>query len=650
MTHRPASLLALLFLLLFAPFSAFAATVSLDIELGFYGHFQLHSWTPLTVLLENRGRAVNGTLEVIVTSGSELLGDIQTMMYAMDVELPYNARKVAAFTMRFDSFTHPLRIRLRQGEETLVEQTFNLRDGYTTKPFVVVADEKVSPDALATFPDAVFSSNVRPRFLPDTWYGYNSVMLLIMNADMLSALNERQFKALTAWLTQGGTLLITSGMNYGVLSESRFKELLPLQVLGSTPFQEIQAFQDFCGATLHGESPFLVTNVRISQAETVIAEQQTPILLKKSVGNGQIIFLTLDAQSPPFSRWPGRAVFWQKMIETYALPEKAASPRIDREHLLAALFAHIPARLPTVSLMLALFICYLLVMKWLFWLFSKQAERRIWFALAILLIISISAYASYSFAVKMLADNRQTWNGLLHLHLPQQRQVASGEYVLGLYAMQTAPYTLDFAGQSYPLTALFAQNAPRQAAFPFRLYETPSGQQVSGELEKWSQVFFSLNAPVELPISGHLSERGDALTFQGSQLTRHAISNAYLTFGGNVYAVGDLSGEQVERLCQKISFDATTDFMPENATSAVAKTGIFSRLIYGDNDPGVLQRDMQRELAAKLMPRLRDAYRERADVACLMGWLSEAFVEPKLQGERTSAPSLTLLTWEIPIE
>jgi len=635
-------------LLLFWSIPASAATLALDVELGFYGHFQLHSWTPMTVLFENRGRAVNGTLEVIVTSGSELLGDIRATTYAMDVELPYNAKKSAAFTARLDTFTHPLRIRLRQGNETLAEQTINLRDGYTTKPFVVVADEKVSPDALATFPDVVFSTNVRPRFLPDVWYGYDSVRLLVMNADMVDALNGRQFEALTTWIKQGGTLLVTSGMNAGILSGTRFQELLPLQMVGSKSLQEIQAFQEFCGEPLRSDAPFLVSNVRIPQAEAFIVEQQTPILLKKMTGNGQILFLALDAQSPPFSRWPGRAAFWQKMLEAHVMPETADVPRIDREHLLSALFAHIPASLPTASLLIAVFFCYLLAIALFFRAFGKRAERRIWFGLALLLFIAILSSASYWFAVRMLDDIRQMQNGLLHLHLSQQRQVAAGEYVIGVYAMQAAPYSLDFSGQSYPLTALFPKNAPRQAAVPFRLYETPSGQQISGELGKWSQMFFSLNLPVELPISGHLSENSGAFTFRGEHLMRHAISNAYLTFGGNVYAVGDLSGEQVERLCQKITFDAATDFVPENATASAAKTSIFSRLIYGKSASDFLQRDMQRELAAKLMPRLRDAYRERADVACLMGWLSEPFIQAKLEGERTSALSLTVLTWEIP--
>ena len=649
MTHTPASQLLysmLLLLLLFWSFPASGATISLEAELGFYGHFQVHSWTPLTVLLENRGRAVNGTLEVIVTSGSELIGDIQSLTYTMDVELPYHAKKSAAFTVRLGAFIHPLRIRLRRQDEILAEQTINLRDSYTTKPFVVVADEKVSPDALTTFPESLFSTNVRPRFLPETWYGYDSVIMLFMEAEMLDALNNRQFEALTAWITQGGTLVMTGGMNYGVLSESRFKELLPLQALGSAQFQEIGAFQEFCGDPLRSETPFLVLNTRIPQAIVLVEEQETPIVLKKPVGNGQIIFLALDAQSPPFSRWRGRAAFWQRIVDAH-LPEKTDVPRLAPEQILTALASHIPARLPAVSAFIAFFCGYLLIIKCLFWAFSKWTTRRFRFAALILAAVALFSAASYWVAADMLAHIRQTRNGLLHLHLPQQRHMASGAYMMGLHAMQTAPYTLVFPGQSHPLTAVFPKNAPH---VPFHYHEMPAGQQISGTLEKWTQMFFALNMSAELPIRGQIIRDDTRLVLQAEQLTRFAIRGAYIALAGNAYAVGDLSGENVERICQPIEIGSAAKFLPTGSLETPAPTQTLSRFLYGKNDLNASQRATQEIIANKLMPLLIDASRSRGDAAYLMGWLSEPFIRPELHGERTPAPSLTLLTWEIPVE
>ena len=91
--------------ILAAPFPAYPAAVAMDYSLGFNGYFQLHEWTPLTVVLENRGRATSGTLEVIVTSGSEYQQDVYQSTYARDVDLPHNSKKRYAFTVMIKSST-----------------------------------------------------------------------------------------------------------------------------------------------------------------------------------------------------------------------------------------------------------------------------------------------------------------------------------------------------------------------------------------------------------------------------------------------------------------------------------------------------------------------------------------------------------------
>ena len=69
------------------PLTAFSDPIAIEYSLGFNDRFQLGKWTPLTVVLENRGRTTSGILEVIVTSGSEYLRNIHQTVYSMDVEL-----------------------------------------------------------------------------------------------------------------------------------------------------------------------------------------------------------------------------------------------------------------------------------------------------------------------------------------------------------------------------------------------------------------------------------------------------------------------------------------------------------------------------------------------------------------------------------
>ena len=76
----------LFFLLLLGVIPAFSASITMEYSLGFNGIFQLGKWAPLNIMLENRGRTTSGTLEVVVTSGSEYRRDVHDTPYSMDIE------------------------------------------------------------------------------------------------------------------------------------------------------------------------------------------------------------------------------------------------------------------------------------------------------------------------------------------------------------------------------------------------------------------------------------------------------------------------------------------------------------------------------------------------------------------------------------
>ena len=85
------------------PLPSLSASISLEYSIGFNDHFQLNTWTPVTVFIENKGRSTHGTLEVLVTSGSEYDQDVYQAIYATDAELPNNSKKTYALTVLITS-------------------------------------------------------------------------------------------------------------------------------------------------------------------------------------------------------------------------------------------------------------------------------------------------------------------------------------------------------------------------------------------------------------------------------------------------------------------------------------------------------------------------------------------------------------------
>jgi hypothetical protein len=79
-------------ILLFFPSITGASSITLEYRLGFNGLFTLNKWTPVTVIIENKGKTINGHLEIIATSGSEFRRDVYNRTYSTPVELPTHSK------------------------------------------------------------------------------------------------------------------------------------------------------------------------------------------------------------------------------------------------------------------------------------------------------------------------------------------------------------------------------------------------------------------------------------------------------------------------------------------------------------------------------------------------------------------------------
>jgi hypothetical protein len=296
------------------PPPAAAMIFSLDCTVGFNGRYRLGHWSPLNLVVENRGRALHGTLEVLVTSGSEYLGDVHRTVYTTDIDLPADSTKRYQFTVAIKSFVHDLVIRLRRNNQIIYTKSVNLRPHFSEKGLAVVVNDFVAPDILAVLPHQLQPVNVRPQFLPETWYGYDSVQMLIMEPGAIRQLTESQFQALRAWLKQGGYLVIGSGLNYGPLSDKRLQSLLPIRAAGFQRMTGLKSLANFSRRPFAAAEPFLVLDAKIDGAAILLQENGIPIIARKDIGSGRIVFLSFDVNSPPFSRWQGRPMFWNQIL------------------------------------------------------------------------------------------------------------------------------------------------------------------------------------------------------------------------------------------------------------------------------------------------------------------------------------------------
>lgn len=646
MSHNAARriLVLIVLCLLGLPLSIPAATISMDSSLGFNGYFQLGTWTPLTVTLENRGRTVNGTLEVLVTSGSEFLHTVYETPYVMDVELPYNSTKLCSFTVLISAFTHNLNIRLRSGETVLVAESLSLRSVYTEKPMAVVLEERLTPDFLTELPQELFPVNIHPKTLPETWYGYDSVEMLILNAEVLKSLRERQFQALREWVQQGGFLITAGSMNYGVFLGDRLQQLLPMQIIKHQQFSELPSLESFSGQTLASSNPFLVLHVDIQGARPLLQENGIPLILERAVGTGKAVFIALDLQHPPFSRWSGRQMFWEKIFALQSVT-KRTTVDLGENRIISALFANIPAGFPNERLAFGLFGVYLLLLFITMKRFQKRYPRNrnrkpIAYFLVFILLFSVTSYVIFFHPYQR---RRLVYDGFFHLHLPQNQPMAFGDYTLGIYALKNSDYDFSFGADPYPINHLIAKDAYKNVPEPYTFYKTDTGWRIQGTFERWLYNFFKLSSVWEIPLTGQTRQGEYGLSVTVKNMSPYAMMASYAYVQGKLFTLGPIAPESIyekEILMSEMQ-------MQESFEDALAQV---LQKLSPENHKLTFWQKMERALSKDLFVKIHATYETQPDVLVLIGWLPSSLIQEDFQQANILGETTTLVTWEMPIE
>ena len=529
--------IALLFLALLCPFPAFSASVGMEYSLGFNGLFSLNRWTPLSIILENRGRTIYGLLEVVVTSGSEYHRDVHDTTYSMDVELPTNSKKLYSFTIFIDSFTHPLVIRLKDSQETILFSSVNLRSHYVDKPLVLVVGNKIPPDFSPILPERVLPISLRPQFLPETWYGYDGVEMLIMQASVWKNLRERQYIALTKWLEGGGYLITSGGLNYGSLLNERGGRIISVNILGSKRIFELNSLEEFAGQRLTSSDPFLVVKAEIKESVTLVEEDDIPIIIQKEVGLGKVIFLAFDYQRPPFAEWTGKNHFWNRILSLRPLAFVSGIDHKEQE-ILSSMISEIPARFPAFFSAFPFFVLYVILSLFILKRIKDNKGQRWRYLGYLMTIVIVFSAASYWFFFSKNSQKLLSYNGFLHMKISGPNSIASFKYITGLYTLQDGQYRLSFGPELYPVAAFKPEKDKEETLHNFTLHESNTEQTVLVSLDRWSHRFLRINARMDFPMRGKafMDEKGLIITIENASAftvvdCQIYYANRFLSFG-----------------------------------------------------------------------------------------------------------------------
>lgn len=639
---RTVRLMGCWLLALTVPLASHAAGLSMDTAIGFGGWVHLEKWTPVTILMENRGRSTRGTLEILVTSGSEYRGDVFQTAYARELDLPYGSKKRCRFTILLRSVTHDVLIRFREGGDTRIAAAANLKNNVIRKDMAIVLDDGVSPDFLSSLHRQVFPVRMDPTHLPDTWYGYDGVRMTILNPAVLKQLDDRQFHAMEGWLGRGGYLITSAASNYGAFREDRMKRLLPVQINGHRRLSPNTALGTFSDEPLTGAEPLLIVDAEVKDSETVAATEEIPLVLQKRTGHGRVVFVSFDIQSPAFNRWAGRQDFWDKILALS--PERAkVQHTLSDQQVVTALISSMPLRFPRFWPAALFLLIYTAGIGMLFKKAGTCKENRIRYTTLLLLGILVSSTAGGWYFWGNTPMNRPVVNSVTMINGTGRRLSGSGKYILGTYSTRNAELRVGFNNTAYPISHILVNGAGKKTPNPYTLIQSPAGQQILTDLSKWSHNLFRAETVTDLPLTARAAFHNNRLQLSIENNSLHTIQNGLLYFKKRFFPTGPIEAKRVKNIALHMDrFSADHETTEKELEALVGRVG-------ANRDRSFFNTLLHRLMRA-LLPKIQATYPSNNEDVLFIGGISTDLMGPQVDAPGGRGKGMTLLEWKIPLE
>ncbi len=609
----------------------------MDFHLGYNGLFPLNRWIPLNVILENQGRSMMGSLEVVVTSGSEYLKNVHSTTYSMRVELPNQSRKLYVFTIRLDSFVYPLILRLKKEGNILLQRGYNLRNYYTPDRLALILGERIFLETSSNFPEGMKPVYSQVEYLPETWYGYDGVETVIIQGPSLKRLRKRQFRALSEWVQSGGQCIISGHIHFSSYLDSRIRELLPVEILGLKERSQLHSLKEFVGEKLDASGPFLILHSTLRQGKVLLQEENLPIIVQREMGKGEVIFLAFDIGVHPFSQWRGRGSFWKKILAARIASDRRGE-KFPMPNLLDSMLSRTVVHFPTPFFLMAFVSLYLLSLYLVFRLYRRnraQTGRRLLYLLGLIVLFSSGGY--YFFYYQPLRKD-PLLHGYAHLTLSEKKRIAHVHYRVGLYSLRGGYFRITFEPSRQRISPVAAPVEGIERPFSFELRGEDKKQEIWVAMNRWSFRFFELESMIPFPVGGSASVNNLGLTLSLDNLTPHKFRNCQIYYANRLFPVGDIMPDsKVTRFLPRESFSRGAELTLEAVERLAPRLVPSSEAMYVG-------------LMVETLNRVYRRFSSRKDVALLLGWIDTRAVPTRLSGHPEPLKELATLELEMEVD
>ena len=439
---------AALLLVVMAPCVASAQDLGVtitDLTVGFDGICRVGSWTPIRVTLQSKSETYTGHVELVVPDGDGVPSRVSTEGLR-PVLIPAGGSTTITLYARLGRINAKLGASFWVDEKVIARADFrtNVEDAKRTvisadRELIVAVGSSIGLQSAIDLrkqqehEESVVAQLSSSDELPTRWYGYEGVNIVVLATGNMAAYRNftggtAQAKALDEWVRRGGRLVLCVGKNAPLVLDPRHRDesnptdaedlLHPLSRFAPGRFAgdematlrsagELEKYSDQKKPVEAVGNELRLSIPRLSDVDGFVEVSEganLPLVVRSAYGFGEVVFVSVDLDLAPLSRWAGRGQMVNKLLgyET-AVTQDSQAQTMHRpsysDHagqLRAALDRFEGIRLVPFSLVAFLILLYVILIGPVDYFVLKKYFKRMeytWITFPlIVLVFSVGAY------------------------------------------------------------------------------------------------------------------------------------------------------------------------------------------------------------------------------------------------------------------
>ena len=332
------------------------ANLQIEVTLGFNGRFKQGTWIPVHVEITNDSAAeFQGQLVLESPDGKGIV--VRFVDRHLQITVPPTTTVTRTAYIKIGRLPWSVVVSIADTQEQVVfKKTFGrLDDGQlSTADFLILQIGNRLPlsasrlqTELTDRPDlvevAIQSETSDYHKLPDRWYGYAAVDLLIITtsaADLLEQLSSQQQKAIRQWIYQGGRMLLFAGQRGPELSGDNevWGSLIPGKIDRVITNWNTSGLEKYGNADERlmldrqlGSSLSLITpsDGVVVLRDTQNAQAEHALIVHSARGLGSVTFVAFDPDQEPFASWDATPAILNRLVIDSHFAERGNEQRLQ---------------------------------------------------------------------------------------------------------------------------------------------------------------------------------------------------------------------------------------------------------------------------------------------------------------------------------